>query len=163
MTVVLDAYAVIAALVGERARADVEPLLPESTVSAPNLAEIVDVCTRVHANDERVVRERIAWLIAGGLEIATLEADLALAAGALRARHYRRRHRELSQGDCFALALAKQRNARLATSDPDLASVARTEDVEVVGLPDSRGRRPWALHTRRVEIAQLSTGANEPD
>jgi PIN domain nuclease of toxin-antitoxin system len=142
MTVVLDAYAVIAALVGERARADVEPLLSEGAVSAPNLAEIVDVSVRVHANDERVVRERIDWLIAGGLEIVPLETDLALAAAALRARHYRRRHCEISQGDCFALALAKQRKVRLATADPDLASVARAEDVEVVGLPDSRGRRP---------------------
>jgi len=142
MTVVLDAYAVIAALVGERARAEVEPLLPRGVVSAPNLAEVVDVCVRVHANDEPAVRERIRWLIAGGLEVAPLEADLALAAGALRARHYRRRGCEISHGDCFALSLAGHRKARLATSDPALASVARTEEIEVLGLPDSRGRRP---------------------
>jgi len=140
--IILDAYAVIAALIGEGARTAVQPLIPTGLVSAPNVAEIVDVCVRVHANEERVVRERIRWLIAGGLEIVPLEADLALAAGALRARHYRRRHREISQGDCFALALAIQRQARLATADPDLASVARVEDVEVLGLPDSRGRRP---------------------
>ncbi len=142
MRVVLDAYAVIAALVGERARADAEPLIPEGVLSAPNAAEVLDVCVRVHANDERVVRERMGWLVTGGLEMAPLEPDLALAAGALRARHYRRRHCEISQGDCFALALAKQRKAPLATADPDLASVSRAEDVEVIGLPDSRGKRP---------------------
>jgi PIN domain nuclease of toxin-antitoxin system len=142
MNVVLDAYAVIAALVDERAKTDTEPLMPKGTVSAANLAEIVDVCVRVHANDERIVRERIGWLMAGGLEVAPLDADLALAAGALRARHYRRRHCEISQGDCFALALAKNRRSRLATADPHLASVARAEGVEVLGLPDSRGRRP---------------------
>ena len=142
MTVVLDAYAVIAALVGERARADVEPLIPDGVLIAPNAAEALDVCVRVHANDERVVRERIGWLVTGGLELVALEPNLALAAGALRARHYRRRHCEISQGDCFALALAQERKAPLATADPDLASVARAENVGVISLPDSRGRRP---------------------
>lgn len=142
MTVVLDAYAVIAALVGERARADVEPLLGQGVVCAPNLAEVVDVCIRVHANDERVVRERVGWLLSGGLEIAALESAVALNAGALRARHYRRRHCEVSQGDCFALALAAHRGLALATADPDLAAVARAEGVELIRLPDSHGKRP---------------------
>jgi PIN domain nuclease of toxin-antitoxin system len=142
MTVVLDAYAVIAALVGERARADVEPLIPDGVLIAPNAAEVLDVCVRVHANDERVVRERIGWLVTGGLELVPLEPNLAVAAGALRARHYRRRHCEISLGDCFALALARERKAPLATADPDLTSAARAEDVKVLGLPDSRGRRP---------------------
>lgn len=142
MTVVLDAYAVVAALVGERARADVEPLMAGGLLSALNAAEVMDVCVRVHANDERTVRERLGWLESGGLDIVSLDAELALAAGALRARHYRRGHVEISLGDGVALALAKRRKARLATADPDLAVVARAEGVEVLGLPDSRGRRP---------------------
>ncbi|HXH25778.1 MAG TPA: PIN domain-containing protein [Vicinamibacterales bacterium] len=142
MTVVLDAYALIAALVGERARADVEPLIAEGVLAAPNAAEVLDVCVRVHGNAERIVRERLGWLVAGGLELAPLGPELALAAGALRARYYRRRQCEISQGDCFALALAADRQLPLATSDPDLASVARAEKVKVIGLPDSRGRRP---------------------
>ena len=142
MRVVLDAYAVIAALVGERARADVEPLIPRGVVASPNLAEILDVCVRVHGNEPSIVRERIGWLLSGGLEVAVLDRDLALAAGALRARHYRRRHREVSLGDCFALALAKRQRTGLATADPDLAAAARGEDVEVVSLPDAKGRRP---------------------
>jgi PIN domain nuclease of toxin-antitoxin system len=140
--VVLDAYAVIAALVGERARADVEPLLARGVLTAPNAAEVVDVCVRVHANDERVVRERLEWLASGGLEMPPLDSDLALMAGALRARHYRKRQCEVSLGDCFALATAKRRHASLATSDPELASAARSESVVVVPLPDSRGKRP---------------------
>jgi PIN domain nuclease of toxin-antitoxin system len=142
MKVVLDAYAVIAALVGERARTEVEPLLRDGVVCAPNLAEIVDVCVRVHANDEGIVRERVRWLESGGLEIAPLESSVALSAGALRAKHYRRRHCEVSHGDCFALALAKNRSIALATADPDLAAVARAEDVKLIRLPDSSGRRP---------------------
>jgi PIN domain nuclease of toxin-antitoxin system len=142
MKVVLDAYAVIAALVGERARAEVEPLLKDGLVCAPNLAEVLDVCVRVHGNEERSVRERVGWLVTGGLEIAPLESAMALNAGALHAKHYRRRHFEVSQGDCFALALAKHRTLALATADPDLAAAARAEGVKVIGLPDSNGKRP---------------------
>ncbi len=142
MNVVLDAYAVIAALVGERACAEVAPLLEDGVVCAPNLAEVLDVCVRVHANDERIVRERVGWLLSGGLEVAALESAVALDAGALRAKHYRRRHCDVSHGDCFALALAKHRGLALATSDPDLAAIARAEDVELISLPDSRGKRP---------------------
>ena len=142
MTSVLDAYAVIAALVGERAAADVQPLLASGVISSANLAEVVDVCIRIHRNTERDVRERIGWLISGGLSVAPLEPSQAAAAGALRARYYRRRHCEVSLGDCIALALAQQRRVRLATSDPDLASIARAEQVDVIGLPDSRGKRP---------------------
>lgn len=142
MTVVLDAYAVIAALVGERAAVDVQPLIAGGIVSAANVAEVVDVCIRVHGNPERIVRERVGWLISGGLEVAPLDSGLAAAAGALRARHYRRRQCEVSLGDCMALALAKHRGARLTTSDPDLAAAARAEQVDVIGLPDSRGTLP---------------------
>jgi PIN domain nuclease of toxin-antitoxin system len=142
MKVVLDAYAVIAALVGERARAEVEPLLRKGVICAPNLAEVLDVCVRVHVNDERIVRERVGWLLSGGLESAALESAVALNAGALRAKHYRRRHREVSHGDCFALALAKHHGLALATADPDLAAVARAEEVDLISLPDSKGKRP---------------------
>lgn len=142
MTAVLDAYAIIATLVGEAAAADVQPLMAGGVVSAANVAEVVDVCIRVHGNHGPAVRERVGWLISGGLEVAPLDSTLAVAAGALRARHYRRRHCEVSLGDCIALALAKQRRAPLATADPDLVSAARAELVDVIGLPDSHGKRP---------------------
>jgi PIN domain nuclease of toxin-antitoxin system len=139
---VLDAYAVIAALVGERARAEVEPLIGGGMLAAPNAAEVLDVCVRVHGNEEDAVRERLGWLIAGGLDVPSLDTRVALAAGALRARYYRRRQCEVSLGDCCALALAQDRQAALATSDPALASVARLAGVDVIALPDSHGRRP---------------------
>jgi PIN domain nuclease of toxin-antitoxin system len=142
MSVVLDAYAVIAALVGEKARSQVEPLIEDGLICAPNLTEVLDVCVRVHGNDEPTVRERIGWLITGGLDVIPLDAGLALVAGSLRARYYHRRRCEISQGDCYALALAQRRRLALATADPDLASTARTEGVDVVALPDSRGKRP---------------------
>jgi PIN domain nuclease of toxin-antitoxin system len=140
--VVLDAYALIAALVGEPAGSEVEPLLGDGILCAPNAAEVLDVCVRVHGNAEDTVRERLGWLVSGGLEIAPLETSVALAAGALRARHYRRRHCEISQGDCFALALAKHRRLAIVTADPELATVARAEEVDLIALPDSSGKRP---------------------
>ena len=83
MSCVLDAYALVAALVGEAARAAVEPLIPGGAVAAPNLAEVLDVCVRVHGNAEEVVRERVRWLMAGGLEVVDLAEALALRASSL--------------------------------------------------------------------------------
>jgi PIN domain nuclease of toxin-antitoxin system len=142
MSAVLDAYAVIAALIGERARTEVQPLLSSGLICAPNVAEVIDVCVRVYGNGDADVRERIGWLQTGGLEVTALDVGLALTAGSLRAQHYRRRTCEVSLGDCCALALAHQRGLALATSDPDLAAAARTESVKVISLPDSMGRRP---------------------
>ena len=142
MKAVLDAYAVIAALVGEQARSEVEPLIEDGMICAPNLAEVLDVCVRVHGNNEPIVRERITWLITGGLEVTPLDERLALIAGSLRSRRYQRRRCEISQGDCYALALAQRRGLGLATADPELARAARTEGVDVIALPDSRGKRP---------------------
>jgi PIN domain nuclease of toxin-antitoxin system len=142
VSVVLDAYAVVAALVGEPARREVEPHLASSAICAANLGEVVDVCVRVHGNDETIVRERLDWLIAGGLEVVPLDSVLAIAAGALRARRYRKRDCEISMGDCMAAALAGSRREPLATSDLHLAQTAWAEGIQVLALPDSRGRRP---------------------
>jgi PIN domain nuclease of toxin-antitoxin system len=142
MKTVLDAYAVIAALVGEPARTAVEPLLHGGIICAPNLAEVVDVCVRVHENPAAIVLERVTWLLSGGLEAVALDTELALDAGALRAKHYRKRHCEISLGDCYALSLAKRRSLALATADPDLAATGRAENVKVIGLPDSKGKKP---------------------
>lgn len=142
MAVVLDAYAIVALLVGERAGRDVQPLISGGLLCAPNAAEVLDVCVRVHKNETDVVRERLRWLTSGGLDVPPLDSGLGLMAGALRARHYKKRACEVSLGDCCALALAKARGLPLATADPGLATAARAEDVKVVALPDSRGERP---------------------
>jgi len=139
---VLDAYALVATLVGEPARVLVEPLLATAILGAPNLAEVVDVCVRRHGNAIDDVRERVRWLRAGGLVVAAADEALATAAGTLRARRYRARAAEVSLGDCFAAELARARELPLATADPALAQVAWAEGIEVLTLPDSRGRRP---------------------
>lgn len=63
-------------------------------------------------------------------------------AGRIRADHYDRRLRPISLTDCVALATARALDEPLATSDPVLIEVARSEGAGVLGLPDSAGRLP---------------------
>lgn len=134
----------MAALGGERARDEVESLLrtPPAMITAVNIGEVVDVLTRVHRIDSEDVAEKLDWLIAGGLEVVAVTARAGRLAGELRATHYHRSTAPVSFADCVALAIAADRGEALATADPALAAIARLEGVEVIGLPDSQGRRP---------------------
>lgn len=76
------------------------------------------------------------------MAVVDLDERLCLLAGRLRAGHHRRRSSEVSMADCLVLATAIVQDDRLATADPALAAMARTEGVDVVDLPDSSGRRP---------------------
>ena len=141
---VLDAYAVIAFLRGERAKDDVERLLraADPRISATNLAEVVDQLVRVRGHSFDDVIERLIWLAADGLEVVDIDIEQGALAGYLRACHYNRTDRAISLGDCHALAAALALDDSIATADPALAAVAGEEDVAVVALPDSTGRRP---------------------
>jgi len=142
---VLDAYAVIAALAGEPAAVEVESLLRDSTapcrLSAVNEAEVVDVLIR-HGTSEPDAVERLGWLVVGGLELIAVDDAIGAKAGILRARHYNASTSPVSLADCVALATSLQLGDQLATADPPLASMARTEGCRVVALPDTKGRRP---------------------
>ncbi len=74
--------------------------------------------------------------------LMTADGDTGRLAGELRARHYRRNGSDVSLGDCMALSTAISLGDTLATSDAALAAAARREGVEVLALPDSRGRKP---------------------
>jgi len=140
---VLDAQAVIAALVGEPAAGEVEGLLRGSggppRVSAANVAEIVDVLVRFRSQEIAPVEERLDWLVAGGLEVIAVDDRLARRAGAVRSRHYHARQRPISLADCLALATALALDDVLATSDPHLLDTATVEGCRVRALQDSRG------------------------
>ncbi len=126
--------------------ADVEHMLRDladpTTITAANLAEVIDVLARGHGNPIDAVRERLDWLVASGLEVRAVDRSLGLLAGELRARLYHRQHRPLSLADCIALAAAVAAPDALATSDPPLAAAARELGVLVHALPDARGLRP---------------------
>lgn len=140
---VLDAQAVVAALVGEPAAGEVEDLLRGSAgpprVSAANVAEIVDVLVRFRSQQAELVEERLDWLVAGGLEVIAVEDGLARRAGAVRSRYYHARQRPISLADCLALATALALDDVLATSDPHLLDTATAEGCRIQPLPDSHG------------------------
>lgn len=112
------------------------------SVSAINLAEVVDVMARIYGRTPAETLDALALLESGGLRVAPVDADIGLDAGALHAQHYDRRTSALSMADCVALATARMLQEPLATSDPALAAAARASGVVVVVLPDRRGRRP---------------------
>jgi predicted nucleic acid-binding protein len=140
----LDAYPIVAYLVGEPAADEVQALLAAGDASAIsfNVAEAVDVASRVHGAAEPDVRDAIELLVATGLLTVTAPgAPTAFRAAAIRIAYYHRRDRPVSLADCFLLAAASGGN-RVATADPDVVHVARAEAISVLPLPDSSGRRP---------------------
>ena len=140
----LDAYALVAFFLGEAARVEVRRILREErpAISTVNLAEVVDVLSRLHGQAEQQIREIIEPLVQGtSLGVIAATEATAWRAGALRAAHYDRGQRSLSLADCFLLASAGPADA-VATADPPVAEVARAEGIGLVALPDSRGRLP---------------------
>lgn len=97
---------------------------------------------RVIGYEPDSVRDRIDWLIVGGLQVEPAWVPAGRLAASLRARHYHRTDMALSLADCFCLATAITLETDLATTDPHLAQVGRDLGVEIIALPDSTGRRP---------------------
>jgi uncharacterized protein with PIN domain len=112
-----------------------------SRVSTVTLAEISDVLERVHGWSAAVVEEAVSGILGVSLEYVAPTPEIAARAGSLRARHYRRRANAVSLGDCFVLATAAD-GGTVVTSDRALARTARSERIDVVVVPDARGRRP---------------------
>jgi uncharacterized protein with PIN domain len=113
-----------------------------SRISALNLAEIVDVMTRIFRSSMDDVLATIAVLEAGGLEIVPVDRSIGIHAARIHARYYDRSSSPLSMADCVALATAAAVGEPLATSDEPLAMAAAAVGVSTIGLPDSQGRLP---------------------
>jgi PIN domain nuclease of toxin-antitoxin system len=143
--ILLDAYALIALALDEPVAAEVDALLRErandAAATSANLAEVVDFLVRQANWPEADVQLELTLLLQTTLGVVDLTAETALRAGLLRARHYVRRHCDVSLADCVLLTSAGQGDA-VATADPAVASVARAEGIGLVALPDSSGRRP---------------------
>lgn len=132
--VVLDSSAVIALFRDEPA----SPLLQETLRSVPtrmstvSASETVDVLVRIHGWALDDVVGAVEQLLLSVVEPVAASYEIALRAGELRARHFRRDQR-LSLADCFVLATAEP-DDRIATTDARLAATARAEGYEVVAL-----------------------------
>lgn len=140
---VLDASAVMAALMGEPAQPDVQALLArgDSLMTALGIAETIDHLVRVAG----VGKERATIDVAGlGLDApARVDEALATAAGLLRARRYHRTRASVSLADCVAAEAARGLGVPLATTDPALLAVCHAEGIEYFVLPQSDGTR-WS-------------------
>lgn len=137
--IVLDAQGLIAFFTGEPALAPVRELMlsgEQVLMSTINLAETVDLMRRVYGITSDALD---ADLLTTGIHFTSLDLETALAAAELRAAHYHRVRRSVSLADCSAAALALDRGARLATSDPALLSLVVDEGGDIEPLPGSDG------------------------
>jgi predicted nucleic acid-binding protein len=140
---VLDAYAVIAYFRGEPAAEEVSDLLQGPAIlTSVNAAEVRDQMVRVFGADADGMEADLALLCHAGLTVQAVTDELGMEAGRIRARRYHRERAAVSLADCIAAAAALAIDAPLATSDPALAEVLRSEGGKVHPLPDSKGRRP---------------------
>jgi PIN domain nuclease of toxin-antitoxin system len=133
---VLDAYALVAYVVGGPAQERVTALLREgkTAVATANLVEVFDVAERVHGMPVPRVSEVIEGLFAGALSVIHLDDSLARLAAELRVEHYHRSRSPLSLADVILLASA-QPGDRIATADPDVLATAASLGIETIELP----------------------------
>lgn len=107
---------------------------PVGRISTINVAEVVDVLIRKHGVLERDVVDAMDLLIRAGLTVESVSARQALAAGALRGRHFTRRSGAVSIADCIAVALADEVGEPVASTDPALLAMAKAEGIAVIAL-----------------------------
>jgi predicted nucleic acid-binding protein len=130
-TAVLDSYALLAFLFGERGHQRVLDLLQRMAavsqallIAAPNWAEVRYVSQRkVGAARWGEAREKLLGL---PLDIVPADQTLAEIAGEIKAT------KRMSLADCFAAALARQRRAELYTGDPEFRQVEK--DISIIWL-----------------------------
>lgn len=128
---VLDSYALLAFLFGERGHQRVLDLLQRMAaasqallIAAPSWAEVRYVSQRkVGAARWGEAREKLLGL---PLDIVPADQTLAEIAGEIKAT------KRMSLADCFAAALARQRRAELYTGDPEFRRVEK--DISIVWL-----------------------------
>jgi len=132
----LDAYALVAFLVGGPATQQVRALLREgdTAVATANLAEALDVSERVHGLPIARAMEVLEPLLEGPVAVLPLDITVARRAAEIRARRYHRTSRPISLADAVLVASAG-RGDRIATADPDVLAVARAEGLEALTLP----------------------------
>jgi predicted nucleic acid-binding protein len=132
----LDAYALIALLVGGPAAQQVRAILREGDagVATANLVEVLDVSQRVYGVPTSRTLETLEPLLEGPLTAVSLGLTVARRAADIRARHYHRSSRPISLADAVLIGSAHSGD-RIATADPDVLAVAQAEEIESIVLP----------------------------
>lgn len=132
----LDAYALIAYVVGGPAQEKVQAILREgeTAVATANLVEVFSVSERVYGLPVPRASDAIEGLFATTLAVIHLDEHLARRAAELRVEHYHRSRSPLSLADVILIASA-QAGDRIATADPDVLKTAAGLGIETVELP----------------------------
>ncbi len=136
MSVLLDAFALIALLADEPAADEVEALLRggEAAITAVNLAEALDVLQRVQGIPSERLQAVTTPLVGERMRLLPIDERIARDAADIRARRYHRTRAPVSLADCILLAATGESDA-LATADGPLIRVAEAENVQVRALP----------------------------
>lgn len=132
----LDAYALIAFLVGGPGKAEVRAILREgdAVIATANLVEVLDVSARRYGLPIARALDVVDPLLETALQEIHLDGARARRAAGIRARHYHRKRRPISLGDAILLASAAAGD-RIASADPDVLFVAEAEGLEPLPLP----------------------------
>lgn len=132
----LDAYALVAFLVGGPATAEVRAILRggDAAVATTNLAEALDVSDRVYGLKVERAVDVLEPLFEGPLLTVSLDARTARRAAEIRARHYHRAACPISLADAVLVATAGPSDG-IATADPHVLAIAQTEGAEAIRLP----------------------------
>ena len=132
----LDAYALIAFLVGGPATHQVRAILREGDagVATANLVEVLDVSQRVYGVPTSRTLETLEPLLEGPLTAVRLGLTVARRAADIRARHYHRSSRPISLADAVLIGSAESGD-RIAAADPDVLAVAEAEKIGSIVLP----------------------------
>ncbi len=128
---VLDSYAVLVFLFKQKGHEKVLSLLEKAAeadkkvlIAAPNWAEVRYMVQR--KSGASTWNETRTKLLGLPIEVVPVDQDLAEIAGEFRVS------RKMSLADCFAAALAKDRNADVYTGDPEFRGVEK--EVKIVWM-----------------------------
>jgi uncharacterized protein with PIN domain len=130
----LDAYPLIAFLIGGPSSAAVRALLREgdAAVSTANLAEALDIAERRYGIPVQRSMEFLDPLLGGPLTTVALDLQIGVRAAMIRSQHYDRANLALSLGDSILLASAGPAD-RVVT--PDAAVLAVASELGIGTLP----------------------------
>lgn len=139
MSVLLDANALLAVLLGEPAMDQVMRLLREgnAAMTGANIAEVFDVGLRRKGFALTRMTELVQPLFEGPIVPLPVDEGLARRAGELRATHYHRADRRISLADAVLLAAPGPAD-KVASSDAAVLDLAAELGIETIELPPSR-------------------------
>lgn len=133
---VFDSYALIALFEEEKGADTVEEVIrevamgeSEGWMSIINWGEVYYTTFKEHG--EKKALEAIRWIDRTPIVLVDAGRELTQEAARLKAKY------PIAYADCFALALAKMKNASLLTGDPEFKKT--NEEVEFIWLGDANG------------------------